>query len=317
MAHVLVIAEHDGAGLQAASLCTISASFQLAKAQGGEVHVLVAGGSARQAAEAAAKIDGVAKVLLAEGDSYAHGLAEPLAALVAEIGGGYGAILSPATSFGKNLSPRIAALLDVGQLSDIIGIVSADTFIRPIYAGNAVATVQSSDCVKMVTVRATAFEPAKADGGHAVIEAVSAAVPDARSRFIDQQLSKSLRPELTAARVVVAGGRGIGSAENFKTLIEALADKLGAAVGATRAAVDAGFTANELQIGQTGKIIAPELYIAAGVSGAIQHVAGIKDSKVIVAINKDEEALIFQVADYGLVADINQALPELCAELSK
>ena len=305
---VLVVAEHDNAALQAATLNTVAAAQKL----GGEIHLLVAGADARGVAEAAAKVDGVTKVLLAEDGAYGHGLAEPLALLVAGLAKGYAAVLLPATSFGKNVAPRLAALLDVQPISDICGIVSADTFVRPIYAGNALATVQSKDAIKVITVRGTAFEAAKADGGSAAVEAVAAAADPGLSAFVGQQLSKSERPELTAAKVIISGGRGMGSGENFK-LIEAVADKLGAAVGASRAAVDAGFVPNDLQVGQTGKIVAPDLYIAVGISGAIQHLAGMKDSKIIVAINKDEEAPIFQVADYGLVADLFQALPQLAS----
>jgi electron transfer flavoprotein alpha subunit len=308
----LVIAEHDNVSLKGATLNTVTAAAKL----GAEVHVLVAGLNAQAAAAAAAKIDGVAKVLLAEDGAYEHGLAEPLSLLVVELGKGYGAIFAPATTFGKNLLPRVAALLDVAQLSEITAVVSADTFVRPIYAGNALATVQSKDAIKVATVRGTAFAAAPAEGGAAAIEAVATAGNPGTSAFVSQQLSKSERPELTAAKIIVSGGRGMGSGENFK-LIEAVADKLGAAVGASRAAVDAGFVPNDYQVGQTGKIVAPQLYVAVGISGAIQHLAGMKDSKVIVAINKDEEAPIFQVADYGLVADLFQALPELATELSK
>ncbi len=308
---VLVIAEHDNAALKAATLHTVTAAARL-----GEVHVLVAGQNARPVAEAAAAVAGVAKVLLAEDAAYAHGLAEPLSLLVTGLAAGYQGLFFPATTFGKNVAPRVAALLDVAQLSDITAVLSADTFQRPIYAGNAIATVQSRDAVKVVTVRGTAFEAAAPQGGSAAIESVAAAANPGSSRFVSQQLSKSERPELTAARIIVSGGRGMGSGENFK-LIEAVADKLGAAVGASRAAVDAGFVPNDYQVGQTGKIVAPELYVAVGISGAIQHLAGMKDSKIIVAINKDEEAPIFQVADYGLVADLFQALPELSAELGK
>ncbi len=309
---VLVIAEHDNAALKPATLNTVTAALQL----GGDVHVLVAGHQARAAADAAARISGVAKVLLADDAIYAHGLAEPLSLLITAVGRGYQAILAPATTSGKNVLPRVAALLDVAQLSDISAIVSPDTFVRPIYAGNALATVQSKDALKVITVRSTSFEAARGDGGQAPVETIAAQENPAGSTFVSQQISKSERPELTAAQIIVSGGRGMGSQENFQ-LLEAVADKLGAAVGATRAAVDAGFVPNDLQIGQTGKIVAPELYIAVAISGAIQHLAGMKDSKVIVAINKDEEAPIFQVADYGLVADLFQALPELAAELSK
>jgi len=309
---ILVIAEHDNASLKAATLHTVTAAQKM----GGEVHVLVAGLNARPAAEAAAKVAGVAKVILVEDAAYEHGLAEPLAALVVSLASGYAGAFFPATTYGKNVAPRVAALLDVAQLSDITGVLSADTFQRPIYAGNAIATVQSKDGFKVATVRGTAFDSAPAEGGSASIDSAPAAANPGTSAFVDQQLSKSERPELTSARIIVSGGRGMGSGENF-TLIEAVADKLGAAVGASRAAVDAGFVPNDYQVGQTGKIVAPELYVAVGISGAIQHLAGMKDSKVIVAINKDEEAPIFQVADYGLVADLFQALPELSQELSK
>jgi len=303
---ILIIADHDNAALKPATLNAVTAATRI----GGDVHVLVAGHGAQPVAEAAAKISGVSKVLLADDAAYAHGLAEPLAALVVGLASGYGHVLAPATSAGKNLLPRVAALLDVAAISDITGVVAADTFERPIYAGNAIATVRSADPIKVITVRATAFEAAAATGGSAVIEAVSGAPDTGLSTFVGQELTKSERPELTAARIVVSGGRGMQSGANFK-LLEALADKLGAAVGASRAAVDAGFVPNDYQVGQTGKIVAPELYIAVGISGAIQHLAGMKDSKVIVAINKDEEAPIFQVADYGLVADLFKAVPEL------
>jgi electron transfer flavoprotein alpha subunit len=306
----LVLAEVAGGKLLPATLNTVSAAVKL----GGDVHVLVAG--PKSAAEAAAKIAGVAKVLLADDARYAEPLAEPVAALIVSLAKSYAAVLAPATTFGKNVLPRAAALLDVAQISDIVAVVGPDTFVRPIYAGNALATVKSTDAIKIITVRGTGFEPAKADGGSATIENVAAADDPNLSKFVSRQESKSERPELTAARVIVSGGRGMGSGDNFK-LIEAVADKLGAAVGASRAAVDAGFVPNDLQVGQTGKIVAPELYLAVGISGAIQHLAGMKDSKVIAAINKDEEAPIFQVADYGLVADLFQALPELAAELSK
>jgi electron transfer flavoprotein alpha subunit len=309
---ILVIAEHDNVALKSATLNTVTAATQL----GGDIHVLVAGHNARSAADAAAKIAGVAKVLLADDAIYAHGLAEPLSLLIAAVGRDYQAILAPATTAGKNVLPRVAALLDVAQISDISAIVSPDTFVRPIYAGNALATVQSKDALKVITVRGTSFEAAKTNGGQAPVEAIAASENAAGSTFVSQQISKSERPELTAAQIIISGGRGMGSQENFK-LLEAVADNLGAAVGATRAAVDAGYVPNDLQIGQTGKIVAPELYIAVAISGAIQHLAGMKDSKVIVAINKDEEAPIFQVADYGLVADLFQALPELATELSK
>ncbi|RTR13040.1 electron transfer flavoprotein subunit alpha/FixB family protein [Azospirillum griseum] len=307
---ILVIAEHDNAALKAATLNAVTAAAKI----GGDVHLLVAGSGAQAVATAAAAVSGVSKVLLADDAAYEHALAEPLAALVVSLAGGYGHILAPATSVGKNLLPRVAALLDVAAISDITGVVSADTFERPIYAGNAIATVQSKDAVKIITVRGTAFEAAATTGGTAAVESVAAAANPGLSRFVSAELSKSERPELTSARIVVSGGRGMQSGENFP-LLEALADKLGAAVGASRAAVDAGFVPNDYQVGQTGKIVAPDLYIAVGISGAIQHLAGMKDSKVIVAINKDEEAPIFQVADYGLVADLFKAVPELTAAL--
>jgi electron transfer flavoprotein alpha subunit len=276
--------------------------------------VLVVGEGVAEAAQAAAKLPGVAKVLVADSPIYAHPLAEPLAALLATLAPGYSHLLAPATTMGKNVMPRLAALIDVQPISDVAAVVDADTFVRPIYAGNALATVKSSDATKVITVRAASFDPLPEEGGSAAIEAIAPADDPGLSRFVGQELSKSERPELTAARIVVSGGRGLGSSENFK-LIDAVADKLGAAVGASRAAVDAGFAPNDYQVGQTGKIVAPELYVAVGISGAIQHLAGMKDSKVIVAINKDEEAPIFQVADYGLVADLFQALPELAAAL--
>lgn len=307
---ILVIAEHDNASLKAATLNTVTAASQI----GGDIHLLVAGSACAGAAHAAAAVAGVAKVLLADAPALAHGLAETLAPLVVELAKGYSHVLAPATTSGKNLSPRVAALLDVAQLSEIVGVDGPDIFTRPIYAGNALATVRSADPVKVITVRGTAFAAAAASGGAATVETVTAPVGSPLSRFVGQELSKSERPELTSARVVVSGGRGMQSGENFK-LLEALADKLGAAVGASRAAVDAGFVPNDYQVGQTGKIVAPELYIAVGISGAIQHLAGMKDSKVIVAINKDEEAPIFQVADYGLVADLFKAVPEFTSLL--
>ncbi len=304
---VLVIAEHDNADLKSATLTTLGAAAKL----GGEVHLLVAGSGCAALAQAAAKIAGVAKVLLADAPEYASGLAENLAPLVVGLArGGCGHVLFAATSAGKALAPRVAALLDVAQISEVIAIESDDTFERPIYAGNAIATVQSTDAIKVLTVRGTAFPAVGVSGGNAAVETVAAAGDAGLSAFVGQKLSKSERPELTAARVVVSGGRGVGSAENFK-LLEALADKLGAAIGASRAAVDAGYIANDAQVGQTGKVVAPDLYIAVGISGAIQHLAGMSGSKVIVAINKDEEAPIFQVADYGLVADLFKAVPEL------
>src|SRR5579883_2468953 len=309
---LLVVAEHDNKTLKSATLNTVAA----ASAIDGEIHVLVAGSNAKPAAEAAAKVAGVTKVLLAEDGAYEHLLAEDLAALVVKLAPNYSHVLAPASAFGKNFMPRVAALLDVAQISDISGVVSSDTFVRPIYAGNALVTVQSKDKIKVITVRGTAFPAAAAEGGSAPVETVPSAGSAGLSRFVGAELSKSERPELTSARVIVSGGRGMQSGDNFK-LLESLADKLGAAVGASRAAVDAGFVPNDYQVGQTGKIVAPELYIAVGISGAIQHLAGMKDSKVIVAINKDEEAPIFQVADYGLVGDLFKLVPELDAELAK
>ena len=307
---VLVIAEHSNAELKASTLNTVTAAAAL-----GEVHVLVAGAGCGPAAEAASAIGGVRRVLVADAALYENPLAETLTPLVAGLSGEYSHILAPASTFGKNLMPRVAALLDVAQISDISAIESADTFQRPIYAGNAVATVRSADPVKVITVRTTAFEAAPATGGGAEMSEVASAEDPGLSSFVGTELSVSERPELTSARVVISGGRGMQSGDNFH-LLEAVADKLGAAVGASRAAVDAGFVPNDFQVGQTGKIVAPELYIAVGISGAIQHLAGMKDSKVIVAINKDEEAPIFQVADYGLVADLFEALPELSSELT-
>ena len=309
---ILVVADHDNASLKPATLNAVAAASQI----GGDVHVLVAGSNAGGAAAAAAKVAGVAKVLHADDAAYGNFLAEPLAKLIVGLAGGYDAIVAAATSVGKNVMPRVAALLDVAQISDILKVVSADTFVRPIYAGNAFATVQSTDAKKVITVRTTSFQAVAAEGGSAPVESVSAAGDPGLSTFLRAELSKSERPELTAAKIVISGGRGMQSGDNFP-LIERVADKLGAAVGASRAAVDAGFVPNDYQVGQTGKIVAPQLYIAVGISGAIQHLAGMKDSKVIVAINKDEEAPIFQVADYGLVADLFKALPELEAALSK
>lgn len=306
----LVIADHDNAVLKDSTLNAVTAAAKL-----GDVDILVAGSNCAAVAEAAAKVAGVTKVLVADSADYAHPLAEVLAPLVVRLADGYDAILVAATTTGKNFMPRVAALLDMAQISDIISIESADTFKRPIYAGNAIATVQSSDAKKLITVRTTAFPAAATDGGSAAIENIDAAENPGLSSFVSAELSKSERPELTSAKIIISGGRGMGSGENF-ALVEAVADKLGAAVGASRAAVDAGFVPNDYQVGQTGKIVAPDLYIAVGISGAIQHLAGMKDSKVIVAINKDEEAPIFQVADYGLVADLFQALPELEKELS-
>ena len=306
----LVIADHDAGGIKAATLSAITAAQQI----GGDIHVLVAGQNCGAAAAAAAKIAGVSKVRVADAAQYANALAEPMAALIVSIAGDYSHILQAATTQGKNTLPRVAALLDVAQISDISAVVSADTFVRPIYAGNALATVQSKDAKKVITVRGSTFDKAKADGGSAATETVAAAADPGVSAFKEAALSKSERPELTSAKIVVSGGRGMGSGENFK-IIEALADKLGAGVGASRAAVDAGFVPNDYQVGQTGKIVAPELYVAVGISGAIQHLAGMKDSKVIVAINKDPEAPIFQVADYGLVGDLFTVVPELTKSL--
>jgi electron transfer flavoprotein alpha subunit len=308
----LLIAEHDNKHLKDAT----SKALTAAKALGGEVHILVAGKDCQAVAEAAAKLDGVGKVLIADNVAYEHGLAEPLAALVVALAPAYDAIVAPATTSGKNVMPRVAALLDVMQISDITKILAADTFERPIYAGNAIQTVKSSDAKKVITVRTSTFQAAGAGAGASVENAPAAADP-ALSSFIGEELSKSDRPELTSAKIIVSGGRAMQSRENFTKYIEPVADKLGAAVGASRAAVDAGYAPNDWQVGQTGKVVAPELYIAVGISGAIQHLAGMKDSKVIVAINKDEEAPIFQVADYGLVADLYQALPELATELGK
>ena len=303
---VLVIAEHDNASLKGATLNTVTAAAQI----GGDIHVLVAGHHAGAAAAAAAQIAGVAKVLHADGESLAHGLAENVAAQVLAIAGQYSHLLFPATAAGKNVAPRVAARLDVAQVSDVTKVVGADTFERPIYAGNAIATVQSGDAVKVLTVRGTAFDAA-AQGGSAAIETVSAVADSGKSGFVRSEIARSERPELTAAKIIVSGGRALGSAEKFNEVMTPLADKLGAAIGASRAAVDAGYAANDLQVGQTGKIVAPQLYIAAGISGAIQHLAGMKDSKVIVAINKDAEAPIFSVADFGLEADLFTAVPEL------
>ena len=303
---ILVVAEHENSEIKAATLNTIAAGVAI----GGEIHVLVAGEGCGGAAEAAAKIDGVAKVLVADSPEYAHGIAENLTPLVLSLADNYEHLLANSTSFGKNLMPRVAAMLDVQQISDISGVTSADTFDRPTYAGNAIATVQSSDGKKVITVRGTAFDPVAAEGGSAAVENVGAQGDSGLTSYVGSEISKSERPELTSARVIISGGRGMQSGDNFP-MLEKVADILGAAVGASRAAVDAGFVPNDYQVGQTGKIVAPELYIAVGISGAIQHLAGMKDSKVIVAINKDEEAPIFQVADYGLVADLFQAVPEL------
>ncbi len=307
---ILVLAEHDNAVLRPATLNTVTA----AEALGDDIHLLVAGADCAAVAQEGAKVAGVTKVLHADAAIYGHDLAENLAPLIVKLAPGYSHILAAATTYGKNVTPRAAALLDVQQISDISGIESADTFVRPIYAGNALATVQSSDSVKLITVRATAFEAAAAEGGSAPVESIEVTEDAGLSSFVGQELTKSERPELTTAGIVISGGRGMQSGENF-AMLERVADKLGAAVGASRAAVDAGYVPNDYQVGQTGKVVAPDLYIAVGISGAIQHLAGMKDSKVIVAINKDEEAPIFQVADYGLVADLFQAVPELEAAL--
>ncbi|HSV80132.1 MAG TPA: electron transfer flavoprotein subunit alpha/FixB family protein [Ramlibacter sp.] len=307
----LVIAEHDNASIKGATLNTVTAAAQC----GGEVHVLVAGANAAEAAKAAAQIAGVSKVIHADGAQFEHGLAENVAAQVLAIAANYSHILFPATAGGKNVAPRVAAKLDVAQLSDITKVDSADTFERPIYAGNAIAMVQSSDKVKVITVRTTAFDPAATSGGSASVESASAVADSGKSSFVGSEIAKNDRPELTAAKIIVSGGRAMGSSEKFHEVLEPLADKLGAAIGASRAAVDAGYAPNDLQVGQTGKIVAPQLYIACGISGAIQHLAGMKDSKVIVAINKDPEAPIFSVADYGLEADLFAAVPELAAQL--
>ncbi|MDR6585608.1 electron transfer flavoprotein subunit alpha [Herbaspirillum sp. BH-1] len=305
----LVIAEHDNASLKGSTLNTITAAVQA----GGDVHVLVAGSNAKAVADAAAQVAGVAKVLLADGAQFVDGLAENVAEQVLAIAKDYSHILAPATAYGKNILPRVAARLDVGQISDITKVESADTFERPIYAGNAIATVQSIDPIKVITVRTTGFDPA-AQGGSAAVESIAAVADSGKSSFVGREVAKSDRPELTAAKIIVSGGRGMGSSESFK-ILEPLADKLNAAMGASRAAVDAGYVPNDWQVGQTGKIVAPQLYIAVGISGAIQHLAGMKDSKVIVAINKDEEAPIFSVADYGLVGDLFEVVPELVKQL--
>jgi electron transfer flavoprotein alpha subunit len=306
----LVIAEHDNASLKASTLNTVAAAAQA----GGDVTILVAGHNCAGAAQAAAAVAGVSKVLVADAPHLGEGLAENVAEQVLAVAGGFSHILAPATAFGKNVAPRVAARLDVAQISEITAVESADTFVRPIYAGNAMATVQSTDAVKVITVRTTGFDAVAATGGSAAVENVAAAADAGKSQFVGREVSKSDRPELAGAKVVVSGGRGMGSAENFK-ILDPLADKLGAALGASRAAVDAGYAPNDWQVGQTGKIVAPQLYVAIGISGAIQHLAGMKDSKVIVAINKDPEAPIFGVADYGLVADLFQAVPELVSAL--
>ncbi len=307
----LVIAEHDHGTLKSATLNTVTAAAAL----GGDVHVLVAGHNAATAAAAAGQIVGVAKVLHADSAALAEGLAENVAAQVIALASGYSHILFPATAAGKNVAPRVAALLDVAQVSDITKVVSADTFERPIYAGNAIATVQSADAVKVITVRTTGFDPAAATGGSAAVESATAAADSGKSSFVGREVTKSDRPELTAAKIIVSGGRALGSNEKFMEVLTPLADKLGAALGASRAAVDAGYAPNDWQVGQTGKIVAPQLYVACGISGAIQHLAGMKDSKVIVAINKDPEAPIFSVADYGLEADLFTAVPEMSGRL--
>ena len=308
----LLVAEHDNKTLKDSTNKALTA----AKAMGGDVHVLVAGKDCKTVADAAAKLDGVKKALLADAAVYEHRVAEPLAALIVSLAGAYDAIVAPATTNGKNVMPRVAALLDVMQISEIIKVVAPDTFERPIYAGNAIQTVKSSDGKKVITVRTSTFQ-ATAEGGSASVDNVQPVADPGLSTFVGEELSKSERPELTSAKIIISGGRAMQSRENFTKYIEPVADKLGAAMGASRAAVDAGYAPNDWQVGQTGKVVAPDLYIAVGISGAIQHLAGMKDSKVIVAINKDEEAPIFQVADYGLVADLYQALPELAAELDK
>ncbi len=307
----LVIAEHDNAHVKGATLNTVTAALQC----GGEVHVLIAGANAAGAAAAAAQIAGVGKVLHADAEHFAHGLAENMAAQILALAPNYSHILFPATASGKNIAPRVAAKLDVAQISDIIRVESADTFDRPIYAGNAIATVHSAEATKVITVRTTGFDPAAATGGSASVEVLSAVADTGHSVFVGSEIAKNDRPELTAAKIIVSGGRALGSSDKFNAVLTPLADKLGAALGASRAAVDAGYAPNDWQVGQTGKIVAPQLYIACGISGAIQHLAGMKDSKVIVAINKDPEAPIFSVADYGLEADLFAAVPELVAAL--
>lgn len=308
---ILVIAEHDNATVKGATLNTIAAAQKI----GDDIHVLIAGHNAQAAADAAAKIAGVSKVLLADAPQLAAGLAENVEATVLEIAKDYSHIVAPATAYGKNIAPRVAAKLDVAQISEITAVVSPDTFERPIYAGNAIATVQSGDPIKVLTVRATGFDAVAAEGGSAAIEKIEAAAERGISQFVNREVTKLDRPELTSAQIVVSGGRGLGSGENYQSVLVPLADKLGAALGASRAAVDAGYVPNDYQVGQTGKIVAPQLYVAVGISGAIQHLAGMKDSKVIVAINKDPEAPIFSVADYGLVGDLFALVPELVAEL--
>ena len=307
----LVIAEHDNASIKGATLNTVTAAAQC----GGDVHVLVAGHNAGAAAAAAAQIAGVSKVIHADGEHLAHGLAENMTAQILAIAGNYSHLVFPATASGKNMGPRVAAKLDVAQVSDVTKVISPDTFERPIYAGNAIATVQSTDATKVLTVRTTGFDPASAAGGSAAVEVVVAVAPNAMVAYLGSEIAKNDRPELTAAKIIVSGGRALGSSEKFMEVMTPLADKLGAAMGASRAAVDAGYAPNDWQVGQTGKIVAPQLYVACGISGAIQHLAGMKDSKVIVAINKDAEAPIFSVADYGLEADLFAAVPELVAAL--
>ncbi|VWC99174.1 electron transfer flavoprotein subunit alpha/FixB family protein [Burkholderia contaminans] len=312
---ILVIAEHDNASIKAATLNAVAAAQALNVVGGGDVDVLVAGHNAQAAADAAAKLAGVSKVLLADAPQLADGLAENVEATVMNVANGYSHIVAPATAYGKNIAPRIAAKLDVAQISEITAVVSADTFERPIYAGNAIATVQSGDPVKVITVRATAFDPVATEGGSASVDKIEAAADAGKSQFVSREVTKLDRPELTSASIIVSGGRGLGSGENYTKVLEPLADKLSAALGASRAAVDAGYVPNDYQVGQTGKIVAPQLYIAVGISGAIQHLAGMKDSKVIVAINKDPEAPIFSVADYGVVGDLFTLVPEAAAAL--
>ena len=314
MMTILVVAEHDNTSLKSPTFNTIKAAAEISFFGNGEVHVLVAGHQAHSVAKIAADIQGVSKVILADADGFAHGLAENVAAQVLAIASSYSHILFPATAGGKNVAPRVAARLDVAQISEISKVISADTFERPIYAGNAIATVQSSDATKVITVRATGFDAA-GQGGSAAVDTVAAAAASGKSAYLGSEIAKNDRPELTAAKIIVSGGRALGSSEKFNEVMTTLADKLGAAIGASRAAVDAGYAPNDLQVGQTGKIVAPQLYIAAGISGAIQHLAGMKDSKVIVAINKDPEAPIFSVADYGLEADLFTAVPELVATI--
>jgi len=311
---VLVIAEHNHQSIKPVTLNVIAAARKIANETSGDVHLLVAGNECQGAIDEASKIHGIAKVLTCDAPEYQKRLAENMAPLIVELAGAYSHILAPASTFGKNVMPRAAALLDTQQISDIIAIEDADTFTRPVYAGNAIATVKSSDDKKLITVRGTAFDPVNAEGGAPEVSTIDAKGDSGLSKFVSQELSKSDRPELTAAKIIVSGGRGVGSEENF-AIIEALADKLGAAIGASRAAVDAGYVPNDYQVGQTGKVVAPELYIAVGISGAIQHLAGMKGSKTIVAINKDEEAPIFNVADYGLVADLFDVVPELTEKL--